>query len=138
MSQKNLVNPGESATIMDSEESPLLPTDQDYNAGKHEAVYGRFSPAKKRLIVAMVSICGLIPCESLNALSQLIIHLTMKFYYSVRDRLIYTRYSNSCKGTPFYGPHCEASSPVIIFFTIIVILLRIAAWRLVYRHLVHH
>ena len=51
---------------MASEESPLLPSDQDRNAGKHEAVYRRFSPAKKRLIVGMVSLCGLIPCESSN------------------------------------------------------------------------
>ena len=53
----------EPASIMASEETPLLRSDQDDNAAKHEAVYRRFSPAKKRLIVTMVSICGLIPCE---------------------------------------------------------------------------
>ena len=124
---------------MDSEESPLLPCDQDDNAMKHEAVYSRFSPAKKRLIVGMVSICGLIPCESRTpSYTELIIHLTMRFNYSIRDRLVYTRHPNSCKRTQFYGPNCEASHSIIILLMIIVMSSRFVAWHLVYRHLVHH
>ena len=125
---------------MDSEESPLLPSDQDNNVVKHEAVYRRFSPAKKRLIVGMVSICGLIPCESRlsNPLIQLIIYLTIRFHHSIRDRLIYTRHSNNRKGAQFYGPNCEASPSIVVFLTNVVMSSRFVAWLLVYRHLVHH
>ncbi|TFK35473.1 major facilitator superfamily domain-containing protein [Crucibulum laeve] len=43
---------------MASEETPLLATDVVL---KHETVYQRFSPARKRFLVAMVSWCGLMP-----------------------------------------------------------------------------
>jgi hypothetical protein len=38
-----------------SEETPLL-------SSKHEALYQRFTPVEKRSLVAMVSVCGLLPC----------------------------------------------------------------------------
>lgn len=37
-----------------SEETPLLPS-------RHEALYQRFTPVEKRGLVAMVSVCGLLP-----------------------------------------------------------------------------
>lgn len=46
-----------------SEETPLLndnAADSDVQT-RHEAVYRRFSPARKRTIVGLVSVCGLIP-----------------------------------------------------------------------------
>ncbi|TCD62516.1 hypothetical protein EIP91_006790 [Steccherinum ochraceum] len=45
---------------MSSEESPLLES-TDPVEREHEAIYRRFSSAQKRLIVALVSYCGLIP-----------------------------------------------------------------------------
>ncbi|KAI0062171.1 MFS general substrate transporter [Artomyces pyxidatus] len=49
---------------MSSEESPLLPHAVEENAvplSAHQAVYQRFTPARKRVIVALVSSAGLIP-----------------------------------------------------------------------------
>ena len=43
---------------MESEETPLLSSDRNLN---HEEVYKRFAPAKKRGILAIVSLTGLIP-----------------------------------------------------------------------------
>lgn len=47
---------------MASEESPLLES-TDPAVLEHEALYKRFTPSQKRWIVALVSFCGLIPCE---------------------------------------------------------------------------
>jgi hypothetical protein len=92
---------------MASEKSPLL-SDQDHITGKHEVVYHRFSPAKKRLIVAMVSLCGLIPSEYVN-LTVYKLSPNNEFLYSVCDLLTYTCYPNNCKGTKSDRQYCEAS-----------------------------
>ncbi|KIY48200.1 MFS general substrate transporter [Fistulina hepatica ATCC 64428] len=48
--------------MVPSEETPLLVPPNDVNSiFKHEAVYARFSPARKRVFVALVSWCGLLP-----------------------------------------------------------------------------
>lgn len=41
-----------------SEETPLLPPTP---ADKHAALYNRFSPARKRVILALVSCAGIVP-----------------------------------------------------------------------------
>lgn len=47
---------------MASEESPLLASSEDIIAEiQHEAVYERFSSLRKKVIVAIVSLAGLIP-----------------------------------------------------------------------------
>lgn len=43
------------------ERTPLLEND----SGKADLLYDRFSPEKKRLIVAVVSWGGLVPCQCL-------------------------------------------------------------------------
>ncbi|ETW85087.1 major facilitator superfamily [Heterobasidion irregulare TC 32-1] len=45
----------------DSEQTPLLSARGDAAADKHDAVYNRFSRTRKRVIVALVSLAGLIP-----------------------------------------------------------------------------
>ncbi|KAF5349691.1 hypothetical protein D9756_008818 [Leucocoprinus leucothites] len=41
--------------MLDSDETPLLSVPTD-----HDLIYQRYSPAQKRLLVAIVSLCGLI------------------------------------------------------------------------------
>ena len=43
---------------MENEETPLLSSDRNLD---HEEVYKRFAPARKRGILAIVSLTGLIP-----------------------------------------------------------------------------
>jgi hypothetical protein len=51
-----------------SEETPLLDAVeiQDDNEIQHKLIYKRFSPRQKRVLVAIVSCCGLLPREGLN------------------------------------------------------------------------
>jgi hypothetical protein len=65
---------------MASEETPLLAdaiVAESSIAGEHsdsKAVYDRFTPARKRVILALVSICGLIPRAScVNAVETAIL-----------------------------------------------------------------
>ena len=44
---------------MTNEETPLL----DADIRKHEEVYNRFTPAQKRVIVALIALAGLVPRE---------------------------------------------------------------------------
>ena len=47
---------------MASEETPLLDSQDDLaTIQQHEAVYARFSPVRKRTIVALVALAGLSP-----------------------------------------------------------------------------
>ena len=49
---------------MATEESPLLEEVGevvDVDVKKHEAVYSRFTPARKRVIVALIALAGLMP-----------------------------------------------------------------------------
>ena len=59
---------------MASEESPLLgPSADDLIAEiQHDAVYERFSTLRKRYIVAIVSLAGLIPCKQLSIVLHLL------------------------------------------------------------------
>ena len=50
---------------MASEESPLLGESIDADVLKHEQVYNRFKPSQKRMITALISLAGLLPCELL-------------------------------------------------------------------------
>lgn len=45
---------------MSSEETPLLRSTAEID---HDAVYGRFTPARKRVIVAVVALTGTFPSE---------------------------------------------------------------------------
>ncbi|KAF9009715.1 major facilitator superfamily domain-containing protein [Cyathus striatus] len=58
------LSPSPTSTVLpsDAERTPLLgdPTESDVHA-RHEAVYRRFSPAQKRVPVALVSVSGLLP-----------------------------------------------------------------------------
>ena len=49
-----------------TEETSLLtdPPSTDPEALRHELLYQRFSPSQKRVIVALISLAGLIPCTS--------------------------------------------------------------------------
>jgi hypothetical protein len=47
---------------MASEETPLLVSDAEL---AHEALYNRFSPSRKRIIVALVSWSGILPSMSM-------------------------------------------------------------------------
>ena len=76
---------------MPSEETPLL---QDVRLN-HDDVYQRFSPARKRAILALVSGCGLLPCES-NVLIYTRVDI-MK--YSVCDWNIHTLHNSDRKGS---------------------------------------
>lgn len=61
MTVQDLVNAGE-LQAPPSEETPLLSQNP---ADKHAALYNRFSPARKRAILALVSCAGIVPRESL-------------------------------------------------------------------------
>lgn len=45
---------------MTSEETPLL---ADPVTLKHELVYQRFSPSRKNVVLGMVALAGITPCE---------------------------------------------------------------------------
>ena len=47
---------------MATEESPLLPSEPERQAVlKHDAVYDRFSPSRKRVIIAVTALTGSFP-----------------------------------------------------------------------------
>lgn len=57
-------------SVMTNETSPLLPENRSTHCveyglpKKTESTYDRFTPARKRMILALVSLAGMIPCES--------------------------------------------------------------------------
>jgi hypothetical protein len=58
-------------SVMTNETSPLLPENRtthcvEYGLPKKTelSTYDRFTPARKRMILALVSLAGMIPCES--------------------------------------------------------------------------
>jgi hypothetical protein len=57
-----------------SEETPLLDgvKIQDDNKIMHELIYKRFSVRQKRVLVAIVSCCGLLPREQLIIVGSLL------------------------------------------------------------------
>jgi len=65
---------------MVSEETPLLSSPT-----KHEDGYKRFKPAKKRAIVALVSVTGLLACTSFcrNCISEFCVLTQMIFIQSL-------------------------------------------------------
>ena len=73
---------------MISEETPLVSSPT-----KHEEVYKRFKPAKKRSIVALVSVTGLLACMffCLSCISELHV-LLMIFIQSLYLELSCLRY----------------------------------------------
>ena len=73
---------------MISEETPLVSSPT-----KHEEVYKRFKPAKKRSIVALVSVTGLLACMSFcpNCISELYFSLIV-FFQSLYLELLCLRY----------------------------------------------
>jgi len=58
-----------SAPVMTNETSPLLPENRSTHCveyglpKKTESTYDRFTPGQKRMILALVSLAGMIPCE---------------------------------------------------------------------------
>jgi hypothetical protein len=52
---------GAPSSVTVSEETPLLPQSV-VEAQVHDALYDRFTPAKKRTIVALCAWAGLVPC----------------------------------------------------------------------------
>lgn len=55
------LSPAPKTQTMPSEETPLLAHEQD-----RDAVYTRFTPARKKAIVAVVSWAGLLSCKFQN------------------------------------------------------------------------
>ena len=79
-----------------SEETPLL-------SSKHEALYQRFTPEEKRSLVAMVSVCGLLPCEYYAYRSQEVFQrITFPPFLSFRIWNIYT-FNPSDRKRPRYN-----------------------------------
>ena len=50
-----------------NEETPLLP---DVSVDQHAELYQRFSPARKRVILALVSLAGVVPRKCLQSVLQ--------------------------------------------------------------------
>lgn len=80
-----------------TEESALL-------GPKEVDVYDHFSPARKRVILALVSFCGLAACELYPTTSQ---YLLLNFTHSVRFWFFRTVYSSDSSRSQNHRFRCE-------------------------------
>lgn len=89
------------------ERTPLLEND----ACKADLIYERFSKSKKRLIVAIVSWGGLVPCECVPfGLSDTLLRLNFATTFgeiSFHFRYLYSIYTPNCKGIEHDRRSCE-------------------------------
>lgn len=96
-----------SSSIEASEETPLihapnLDESEDAIAFKHEQLYKRFSPTHKRIIVAIVSWSGLIPCK--HHVHEILLckvddaYVPCTIIHSVRIGVIHAFDTTNCEG----------------------------------------
>lgn len=86
-----------------SEETPLL-------SSKHDALYQRFTPAEKRNLVAMVSVCGLLPCVYYaHNYQQVFQRIMFPSFLSFRIWNIYTLYPSDRKRSRYNRSYRQVS-----------------------------
>ena len=57
------MQPTEASPLLDGDSEAALLQNTDPEILKHDLFYQRFKPAQKRVIIALISWAGLIPCE---------------------------------------------------------------------------
>ena len=79
---------------MPHENSPLLPQSKGTRTVEYglpmrteTSIYDRFTPGRKRMILALVSLAGMIPCEHFPLLTRICPWLTFSFFF-YRERCI--------------------------------------------------
>jgi hypothetical protein len=81
---------------MASEDTPLLVSDAEL---AHEALYNRFSPSRKRTIVALVSCSAILPSKKHTVYFRANSVLNL---YSVRQRLVHPFNTSNCGGSKLH------------------------------------
>jgi hypothetical protein len=91
---------------------------------EEEDVYSRFSPARKKVILGIVSVTGVMPCMSVSTRTR------FDNISSVCNRNIHSPHSSNCEGLEYNEGCCEVGSAAYPFMKLKSLL--ISAWPSAY------